>query len=398
MRIDSGWNCTPSTACSRWRRPITTPSSVSAVTSRPAGTDAVDHQRVVAGGLERVGQAGEHAGAAVVDQRRLAVHHLRRPHDLAAEHLADALVAEAHAEHRATPAKRRSRRWTGRRPRAARDRGRSGRRRGRGPRSRRGPARRADGRAARRPARPGTARGCRRSCRSCRSRARAAPRRARVAGWIRPPARVPSPPAGATTGCSRSRTRPTSPSSCGPTSAPAATTCCTSTPAPRSRWSTPSTPPARRVLLDIGLRGFSGFEAYELMRAERRFDHMPIIVVSADATVRYATASGAAPTTSSPSRSTPGRWPGWWRPDRRGAGGDRPVDGGHARRRPGGRDGQRGGAAAAVVRLVPRAGAGRGRVRAPPDPELLPTEPSWGRATATSSPSCCCPGRGDAPG
>ena len=35
----------------------------------------------------------------MADQRRLAVHHLGRPHDLAAEDLADALVAEAHAEH-----------------------------------------------------------------------------------------------------------------------------------------------------------------------------------------------------------------------------------------------------------------------------------------------------------
>ena len=38
--------------------------------------------------------------AVVADERRLAVHDLRRAHDVAAEHLADALVAEAHAEHR----------------------------------------------------------------------------------------------------------------------------------------------------------------------------------------------------------------------------------------------------------------------------------------------------------
>ena len=62
---------------------------------------AVDDERVVAGRLERVGQAGEHARAVVADQRRLAVHHLGRAHDVAAEDLADALVAEAHAEHRA---------------------------------------------------------------------------------------------------------------------------------------------------------------------------------------------------------------------------------------------------------------------------------------------------------
>ncbi len=67
----------------------------------------VDHQRVVPGGLERLGQPGEHAGPAVVDERGLAVHDLRGPHHVAAEDLADALVAEAHAEHRnLRPAKR----------------------------------------------------------------------------------------------------------------------------------------------------------------------------------------------------------------------------------------------------------------------------------------------------
>lgn len=40
------------------------------------------------------------------------------------------------------------------------------------------------------------------------------------------------------------------------------------------------------VLLDIGLRGFSGFDAYDLVRADPRFDHVPIIVVSADETVK----------------------------------------------------------------------------------------------------------------
>ena len=40
---------------------------------------AIDHEGVVAGGLERVGQAGEHAGAVVVHERRLAVHQLRAP-------------------------------------------------------------------------------------------------------------------------------------------------------------------------------------------------------------------------------------------------------------------------------------------------------------------------------
>ena len=40
VRIDSGWNCTPSVGASRWRRPITRPSSVSAVISSTSGTGA----------------------------------------------------------------------------------------------------------------------------------------------------------------------------------------------------------------------------------------------------------------------------------------------------------------------------------------------------------------------
>ena len=76
------------------------PSSVSAVISSTAGTErAIDDERVVAGGLERVGQVGEHAPAVVADERRLAVHDLRGTNDATAEDLADALVAEAHAEH-----------------------------------------------------------------------------------------------------------------------------------------------------------------------------------------------------------------------------------------------------------------------------------------------------------
>jgi hypothetical protein len=38
--------------------------------------------------------------ATVADERRLAVHDLGCPHHRAAEHLPEALVAEAHAEHR----------------------------------------------------------------------------------------------------------------------------------------------------------------------------------------------------------------------------------------------------------------------------------------------------------
>ena len=37
VRMDSGWNCTPSTGSSRWRKPMTVPSAVSAVTTRHSG-------------------------------------------------------------------------------------------------------------------------------------------------------------------------------------------------------------------------------------------------------------------------------------------------------------------------------------------------------------------------
>ena len=79
VRIDSGWNCTPSTGRSRWRSPITNPSSDSAVISSSGGHRlACDDERVVAGRGERVGQPGEHAGTGMTDLRRLAVHHPRR--------------------------------------------------------------------------------------------------------------------------------------------------------------------------------------------------------------------------------------------------------------------------------------------------------------------------------
>src|ERR1700743_2856515 len=39
-RIDSGWNCTPSTASSLWRTPMISPSSVHADTSRQSGSDS----------------------------------------------------------------------------------------------------------------------------------------------------------------------------------------------------------------------------------------------------------------------------------------------------------------------------------------------------------------------
>ena len=40
VRIDSGWNCTPSIGNSRWRSPITRPSSDSAVISSTSGTES----------------------------------------------------------------------------------------------------------------------------------------------------------------------------------------------------------------------------------------------------------------------------------------------------------------------------------------------------------------------
>ena len=64
---------------------------------------AGDDERVVARRGERVRQPGEHAGVRVADLRRLAVHHVRRAHDRAAVQLADALQAEAHAEHGDAP-------------------------------------------------------------------------------------------------------------------------------------------------------------------------------------------------------------------------------------------------------------------------------------------------------
>ncbi len=77
------------------------PSASSAVTSSAVGQGgALDDQAVVAGGLERRGQAGEDAGAAVADGAELAVHDLAGADHLAAEGLADRLVAEADAEER----------------------------------------------------------------------------------------------------------------------------------------------------------------------------------------------------------------------------------------------------------------------------------------------------------
>ena len=92
---------------------MTRPSSVSAVTSSVVRhARALDHQRVIARRLERAVDAAEHACALVLDLGELAVHRHRRAHDLAAERLADRLMAEADAEdrdRRPTPCSIRSR-------------------------------------------------------------------------------------------------------------------------------------------------------------------------------------------------------------------------------------------------------------------------------------------------
>ena len=61
---------------------------------------ALDHQRMIARRLERRVDAAENSAALVADFRQLAVHRRRRAHHLAAERLADRLMAEADAEDR----------------------------------------------------------------------------------------------------------------------------------------------------------------------------------------------------------------------------------------------------------------------------------------------------------
>ena len=100
------------------------------------------------------------------------MHHVRRAHDRAAVQLADALQAEAHAEHRHAPLAevRGSRRSTVRRRRDGPGPGEMSTAIGRRARpSRRASPRRGGARSAPRPAPRGTARGCRRTSRSCRS-------------------------------------------------------------------------------------------------------------------------------------------------------------------------------------------------------------------------------------
>ena len=77
------------------------PSAASAVIVEAVRqTLPIDDERVVAGRLQRVGQAGEDALAVVADPRGLAVHELGRGDDAPAVDVADGLVAQADPEHR----------------------------------------------------------------------------------------------------------------------------------------------------------------------------------------------------------------------------------------------------------------------------------------------------------
>ena len=84
VRIDSGWNCTPSTQgrAVAHAHDLALDRSTAARSSSAGKRRGIDHQRVVARGVERVGQPGEDAAPVVVDGRRLAVHDARRAHDV----------------------------------------------------------------------------------------------------------------------------------------------------------------------------------------------------------------------------------------------------------------------------------------------------------------------------
>ena len=61
---------------------------------------AIDNQRVIASGLDRVRETAKHADVAMTDHRSLAVHDLRRSHHITTEGLPHALHAEAHPKDR----------------------------------------------------------------------------------------------------------------------------------------------------------------------------------------------------------------------------------------------------------------------------------------------------------
>ena len=100
VSTDSGWNCTPCTAASRWRRPMTSPSGVAGGHDQHVGQRLDRRQRVVAAGLERVGRPARGGEPSWLDLVGLAVHEPAGAVDHAAVDLEDHLVAEAHAEDR----------------------------------------------------------------------------------------------------------------------------------------------------------------------------------------------------------------------------------------------------------------------------------------------------------
>jgi len=63
----------------------------------------INGQGMIAGRLEGIGHTGKHACSGVRYFADLAVHGFRRTHDLAAEHLTNALIAEAHTKQRNAP-------------------------------------------------------------------------------------------------------------------------------------------------------------------------------------------------------------------------------------------------------------------------------------------------------
>src|SRR5882762_4968900 len=59
-----------------------------------------NRKRMIAGRHERTRKSAKHTEARMADRRGFSVHDLTRMHNLAAESLADRLMAEAHAQYR----------------------------------------------------------------------------------------------------------------------------------------------------------------------------------------------------------------------------------------------------------------------------------------------------------
>ena len=104
VRIDSGWNCTPSTGSVRCRTPITTSSSHQAVRSRSGARSGSHHQRVVARRHHGIVEPARTPCARRGGSRLVLPCTGSRPRTTrAAERLADRLVAQADAEDRHAP-------------------------------------------------------------------------------------------------------------------------------------------------------------------------------------------------------------------------------------------------------------------------------------------------------